>query len=173
MSPSIPLGCTRGFVKAYLVEVKSLMGLSGSPVYITIPSVHVKEGRIARFEGVNNIFIGMMLGYHLVASAEDQIIVPQMQQVDESGRKDEPSLDERNTGFGIVLPIEHLFEVMESEGMRKAMDSAMRQPQGKTRVRPAGAGSPAKADDAGPPADDAGPTYRERFNRLLGGRGSV
>ena len=34
MLPDEPVMSTRGYVEAYLVEVRSIVGLSGSPVYI-------------------------------------------------------------------------------------------------------------------------------------------
>jgi hypothetical protein len=65
----------------------------------------------------------MMLGYHLVASAKDQIVVPKMQGEEPQS---EYSLDERNTGFAVVVPIEKLFDVMEASDTRKIMDAEIR-----------------------------------------------
>lgn len=125
MLPDEPVMSTRGYVQAYLVEVRSLMGLSGSPVFVNIPETRVVEARLELRGGDRSaICIGMMLGYHLSASAEDQIIVPASSKLMEG--TNEPSLDERNTGFGVVLPIERLFEVMESNAMRRAMDDAIK-----------------------------------------------
>jgi hypothetical protein len=125
MLPDEPVMSTRGYVQAYLVEVRSLMGLSGSPVFVNIPETRVVEGRLELRVGDRSaICIGMMLGYHLSASAEDQIVVPPFETVTEG--TNEPSLDERNTGFGVVLPIERLFEVMESDAMRRGMDDAIK-----------------------------------------------
>jgi hypothetical protein len=129
MLPDEPVMSTRGFVKAYLVEIKSLIGLSGSPVFINVPPTRVQDGRIEMQEGRSALCIGMMLGYHLVQSVEDQIIVPRLQQSEGSGdqldENTEYSLDERSTGFGVVLPIERLIDVMESDYMTKAMDRAI------------------------------------------------
>jgi hypothetical protein len=165
MMPDEPVMSTRGFVKAYLVEVRSLMGLSGSPVFVNVPETRVNaEYKIELRGGPRSaICIGMMLGYHLSSSAEDQIVVPQVQAL-ESGEENisakPPSLDERNTGFGIVLPIERIFDVMESEAMKKMMDEAIER---QTRVRPAG--SPISANET--PVADENPTHREDFNSLL------
>jgi len=170
MMPDEPVMSTRGYVQAYLVEVRSIVGLSGSPVYITVPPTRTDKGKLEILEGLGAICIGMMLGYHLVASAEDQIIVPQRQPAtSRQGMPTDPqqdySLDERNTGFGVVLPIERMLDIMESEPVRKKMDEAIDRPQRNTRVRPAGArfGQP----DPAVPNGEANPNHLEDFTRLV------
>jgi hypothetical protein len=37
----------------------------------------------------------------------------------------ELSLDERNTGFGVVLPIERIFSRIEQEDFQKALDECI------------------------------------------------
>jgi len=118
--PDEPVLTNRGFIQAYLVETRSIMGL---PVFLNIPDLRAANRQVEIREGIGAIFIGVMLGYHLVASAEDQIVVPAMQ--GDVGGSDEPSLDERNTGFAVVLPIERIFETMESDTLRKSMDDAI------------------------------------------------
>jgi hypothetical protein len=153
-------------LQAYLIETRSILGLSGSPVCITIPPTRVANGKLELLDtGTGAICIGMMLGYHLSASSEDEIVVPTMQQspkskAQENKKLDGLSLDERNTGFAVVLPIERLFDVMETDAMKKVMDQAIDKAKG--RVRPAGA--PIVGADL--PADDANPNHREDFMRL-------
>ena len=113
-------GC---FLPAYLVEVKSIAGLSGSPVSINLPLMRLVGGKPEFRDGSSLICIGIMLGYHLVASAKDQIVVPKMQGEEPQS---EYSLDERNTGFAVVVPIEKLFDVMEASDTRKIMDAEIR-----------------------------------------------
>jgi hypothetical protein len=172
MLPNEPVMSTRGYVEAYLVETRSILGLSGSPVCITIPPMRVVDGKIQILDtGLGAICIGMMLGYHLSASVDDQIVVPVHQETeqqieeghDESG--DKLSLEERNTGFAVVLPIERILEVMESEPVRKAMDDTISKTKG--RVRPAGV-PVVERPEAVPPANGENPTHREDFTRLLG-----
>jgi hypothetical protein len=171
MMPDEPVMGKHGYVQAYLIEMRSILGLSGSPVCITVPPMRPKDGGIQLLEtGQGAICIGMMLGYHLSASIEDQIIVPQFQQSSteswkEDSESDKLSLDERNTGFGIVLPIERLFDVMESELMNRSMDQAIDKPHGGTKFRPAGvpiAQKPAASSDAA-----ANQFHLEDFTRLV------
>jgi hypothetical protein len=178
MLPDEPVMSTRGYVQAYLVEVHSILGLSGSPVCITMPSMRVKDGGIQLLDTEQGaICIGMMLGYHLSASSEDEIVVPTMQQsapdagTDES-ESDNLSLDERRTGFGVVLPIERLFDVMESEAMKRSMDQAINRPPHGTRVRPAGTPIPnrilpSSAEPSSKSDEDANPNHLADFTRLV------
>ena len=91
MMPDEPVMSTRGYVQAYLIEVRSILGLSGSPVCITVPPMRVKDGGIQLLDGLGAICIGMMLGYHLSASTEDEIIVPTLQQSASDEQKSEDS----------------------------------------------------------------------------------
>src|SRR5437764_1528196 len=100
MLPDEPVLTIRGYVKAYLVETRSIAGLSGSPVYLNLPETSIgPEGKLQVRGGAGVIFIGMMLGYHVVASAEDQISVPRYAAAngDSANAQGGPSLDERNT----------------------------------------------------------------------------
>jgi len=171
MMPDEPVMSTRGYVEAYLVEVRSILGLSGSPVCITIPPLRVGvNNKIEILDtGLGAVCIGMMLGYHLSASKEDEIVVPTFQQPPQDKKPDEESnglsLDERNTGFAVVLPIECLFDVMESDAMKEKMDRAIDKAKGRVRA----AGAPVAQDVEKPDllANELHPNGRERFNSLL------
>ena len=92
MLPDEPVMSTRGYLQAYLVEVRSILGLSGSPVCITIPPMRVKDGGIQLLDSEQGaLCIGMMLGYHLSASSEDEIIVPTFQQIAAAETKENES----------------------------------------------------------------------------------
>src|SRR5262249_41522483 len=77
MLPDEPVASHRGYVKAYLIETRSIAGLSGSPVFVNLPLTRMNEnGKIEVRDGVGVILIGISIGYHLVRSKEDQISVP-------------------------------------------------------------------------------------------------
>jgi hypothetical protein len=86
-------------------------------------------------DGPSEFVIGMMVAYHLVGSAQDQITVLaiQGQAKPESGY----SVDERNTGFAMVVPIERIFEIPESKQLTNSMDEVIARGPSNTRVRPA------------------------------------
>lgn len=101
------------YVDAYLIELRTIAGLSGSPVFVNPPTVQVRDGQLKYIatgipEGL--VPLGVLVGYHVVESAEDQVIV--------SLRAGETSTeahstDQRNTGFGVVIPIERVLDIVE------------------------------------------------------------
>jgi len=124
MLPAEPVRTDAGYVRAYLVEVKSIAGLSGSPVFLQIPSIRWMEGQIQHLKEEMALLIGVMIGYHVVESKEDQIPVPQFQEP-KPFREASAGFEERNTGFAVVIPEERLLEIIESDEMRKLMDGAI------------------------------------------------
>jgi hypothetical protein len=162
MLPGEPVLTDKGTVgEAYLTEVRSIAGLSGSPVFLNPPSFRSKEGRPQFLMTQKLVPLGMMLGYHLVASAQDQIIVPRHWDAEvQDGLQDDYSLDERNTGFAVVVPFERLLEMAESEAFQNKMADSLRQEQQKTGFRPASA-----KPEPSTKADN--PQHKEDFSRLL------
>jgi hypothetical protein len=164
MLPDEPVWTRRSYLKAYIVEVRSILGLSGSPVFLNLPRMRTKDGGIQLIRGIGAILVGVMLGYFLIRSADDQIIVPKTQGGDVPEDGDDVSLDERNTGFALVCPIENLFDILELPAMRKSFDNAIEAHLKKAPFREAGV----RPDGVAPPATDANPNHREDFTRLLG-----
>ena len=116
-----------GYVNGFLVEVHSIVGLSGSPVFWNLPWATVKgeELKYRTEDSVAHIVIGVFVGYHVVESREDEMIVPQFQTPPEewveTDQRKKSGVDERRTGFGVVLPIHYLFGMFDSEEMKKLM----------------------------------------------------
>lgn len=117
--PREPIWTKRGFIDAYLIELRTIAGLSGSPVFQTVLPVRIRDGKPEFRKGDNPkcSLIGMLLGYHAVQYKEDQIEVPRFapqETKDASADASELSTDERNTGFGVAIPIERLIEIFEA-----------------------------------------------------------
>ncbi|WP_095199055.1 serine protease [Mesorhizobium carmichaelinearum] len=113
-----------GYISAYLVETKSILGLSGSPVFVNVPRFRFDEdGSMQTLKGarIPEFPIGVMIGYHLVRSAEDQIAVPHDEDADPG-----PDTDERNTGFAVVVPIERVFDLLEKPELVAEMDETVK-----------------------------------------------
>lgn len=126
LMPGEPVLTHRGYVSAYLIEVKSIAGLSGSPVFVNVPNIRVKDGQFTYLKNDVAIPLGMLTGYHIVASAEDQIEVPKFQGDNLPQRDgDDFSIDERNTGFAVVVPWERLLDLMEEDWVQKEADTAI------------------------------------------------
>jgi hypothetical protein len=155
----------RGYVMGYLIECHSIAGLSGSPVYWNVPQFRMKDGK---FQHIHTyVPLGILIGYHVIESREDEIAVPQFQQTEEDRQYGEPSnkVDERRTGFGVVLPIQHIYGIFESEEIQKVMAENVGEARKKSGYRPASA---IPTVDVAPPASDENPKHREDFERLLG-----
>lgn len=167
MMPGEPVLTHRGYVSAYLIEVKSIAGLSGSPVHINPPTVRVKDGEFNFLNTDVAIPLGMLTGYHIVASAADQIEVPKIQGEDLPERdEDGAPIDERNTGFAVVVPWERLLDLIESDTLQKDADMAIANHLKSANYRPASVSPP--AEETSPRPTDANPTHREDFMRLVG-----
>jgi len=105
--PDEPVLTSSGYVRAYLIETRSIAGLSGSPVFANLSAVRPRDDGVwvqpSYAGGV--ILLGVMLGYHVLQSAEDQILVPRNQQIADGPRlPSSTEIDERNTGFAVVVP---------------------------------------------------------------------
>jgi hypothetical protein len=116
-----------GYVSAYLIETRSIGGLSGSPVYLNVPRIRISGGQLQYLPIPYFMFLGILVGYHLVESREDQITVPRFG----PGRLSVPaavgeSADERNTGFSVVIPYERILEVIQTESVMNRMKEIAR-----------------------------------------------
>ncbi|MER8451533.1 serine protease [Mesorhizobium sp. M1428] len=134
-----------GYISAYLVETKSILGLSGSPVFVNVPRVRFDQnGSMQTLRGarITEFPIGVMIGYHLVRSAEDQIAVPHNEDADPG-----PDTDERNTGFAVVVPIERVFDLLEKRELVAAMDETVNHLSKTGGFRPASVGGPQTDDE--------------------------
>lgn len=96
-----------GLIDAYLIEARSIGGLSGSPVFLNLGVVRHVDGKIKYSQGGPIYFLlGLIHGhYDVPSSAVDNTCkdagVPL-------------STESINTGIAIVVPIEKIVEVMEA-----------------------------------------------------------
>lgn len=171
-----PVQTDAGYVQGYLVEMKSIAGLSGSPVFGNPPEVRVKDGKLQKRDGYIHVPVGTLVGYHIVESREDQIEVPQFQGLlhDDLPNEEKPtrSADERATGFAVVIPIERVMELVQGDLMKNVREQAANQHFGKG-YRKASAEPPvafeAKPAKSEPPAIEGDDRHKERFTALLDG----
>lgn len=150
--PKEKVETNRGFVHAYLIEARSIAGLSGSPVYLhRAPFRILPDGQIKAAEGGKaHVFLGMMQGHHVTSNPSD-IATPD----------DDYTPTDMNSGIGVVILAEQIMEVImlpELEEVRKGAAKKAREASGFV------------ADSAGPKPSttDENPQHKEDFNRLLG-----
>ena len=161
--PEEPVRTQNGIVAGYLIEMRSIAGLSGSPVFLNTPRVRVSENNQLETLSKPLLFpIGMHIGYHVVESKEDQIAVPQFQQRQGVRATSTTVPDEKNTGFGVVIPIERIFEIMELERMVKSFDFAHTE-----RLKKSGF-VPTSAVKSEPSTKADNTQHKEDFTRLVG-----
>jgi hypothetical protein len=135
-------------VDAYLIELRTIAGLSGSPVFVVPPDIK-RDGDTMLFRKGDDAYLplGVLVGYHVVATEEDQIKVPRHASTKAAGADDLGSLDERNTGFGVVVPIERVVEVLENPETVSAMKKRADEFKKNTRLRPASVAADQLPDD--------------------------
>jgi hypothetical protein len=121
--PEEPLKTKYGTHDAFLIEVRSIDGLSGSPVCVNLehrripytmpapPLPHPGEIRHLTF------FVGMVLGYNLVHNPLDQIEIVRTRQ-----GKDikEDAIVPMNTGIAVVLPVWQIIEAIDQLAIKEA-----------------------------------------------------
>jgi len=149
LMPGEPVISHRGELPAYLIEGKSISGLSGSPVFLNAPMWRVKDGIPAFLKHPLIFPIGMVLGYHSVESREDQIPVPAIQGEPVA---DGPAVD-RNTGLTTVVPIERVIEMVETPELKEKMKAAIEDFRQTGGFKPAGI-TVSSVDATHPTSDD-------------------
>jgi hypothetical protein len=121
--PEEPLQTEYGMHDAFLIEVRSIDGLSGSPVCINLqgrrvpytmpalPLPHPNEPRHLTF------FVGMVLGYNSVINPRDNIEIVRTRR----GRKTKVDATvPMNTGIAVVLPVWRIVEAIEQPSIMEA-----------------------------------------------------
>jgi hypothetical protein len=113
-----------GYHHAYLIESRSIDGLSGSPVFVRRqPLQQGRDGQLKFQNGQMEFLIGMLLGHNPVTNPGDTVRI-----LSQEGF--EPDTAEVpipwNTGIGIVLPISYLVEAMDQPKMVEGRRGALR-----------------------------------------------
>jgi hypothetical protein len=140
-----------GRTEAYLIEARSISGLSGSPVFVNMPQMQAQGSRI--------YLLGLMHGHFDVQNLKEDVVLDD----DADGTRG------INTGIGVVIPVEKIIETIRDHPelieMRKKGIEDHRKKFGAT---PDLADTDASENAADPPASDENSKHREDFSRLLG-----
>ncbi|WP_210328495.1 hypothetical protein [Mesorhizobium amorphae] len=76
------------------------------------PNVLMENGNLNFRAGEFFYPIGILLGHHVIETREDEIAVPRFQG---DPLRDVERLEDRSTGFGVVVPIEKVSDVIYSD----------------------------------------------------------
>lgn len=164
--PEEPVMTDRGYVTGYLIECHSIAGLSGSPVYVNVPEIKNIGGEIKVLTESSYVPVGILIGYHVIEGKDDSIVVPQFQQ--SAGKRTYSSssgVDERRTGFGVVIPIQFVYEIFDGEQMQKILRENVERVRRESGFRPASASPDFSSGD--PTDGGRNPRHREDFTSLL------
>jgi hypothetical protein len=133
--PEEPIQIGSAYTEGYIIELHSIAGLSGSPVFVNPPSVwwdNDGKGIQTRKRGTP-IPLGMLIGHHAISSTEDDLIVKEYHP---SGVSEQGVLTTKNTGFGIVIPLVRACEMLETPTVRERMQGATREHGSNSRFVP-------------------------------------
>lgn len=146
-----------GYTDAYLIEARSIAGLSGSPVWYNRPPVRVKSDQISYAKGERQFLLGLMHGHFDVKNMKEDLVTEDA----EGGRG-------VNTGIGVVIPAFRIIETLNHPELIEMRKNFARQAD-QTGAKP-DAVIPAEASKgaATDVADAANPHHKEDFTRLLG-----
>ncbi len=98
-----------GYIDAYLVEARSISGLSGSPVWVHMPPWRIIDGEVVQTEGAQYYLLGLMHGHFDVRNLNEDMVLEDT----ENGRG-------INTGIGVVVPGQKILDVIERPELEKA-----------------------------------------------------
>ncbi len=144
-----------GFVDAYLIEARSIGGLSGSPVVVSTPPMRVVDGTIKFSEGRQFYLLGLMHGHFDIQNLTEDTV------------RDAPQQGGGiNTGIGVVIPVEKIIETVNHPDVKKTRDKIV------ANLRKTGAKADVLKDTEafviqGPPPSSESSTHQEDFKRLL------
>lgn len=151
---------------AYLIETKSLGGISGSPVFLHIApmrqfkpvTLKMPDGR----EASPYFLIGIMQGLHSGQYATDFVS-------EHDEEKIVPTETDFNAGIGIAIPIVHVLETINQPKLKEARLAALKAKRKETGYHPASSSDRTKVFGTPPSlsADDTNPHHREDFTSLL------
>jgi hypothetical protein len=97
-----------GYIDAYLIEARSIGGLSGSPVFVNIPAIRIVDGKaIASEKPVYQLYLlGLMHGHFDVEDLNSDVVL----------EDEKDSSSGIHSGIGVVVPVEKIIEtVMQPE----------------------------------------------------------
>ncbi len=158
--PEEKIKTTYGLHEAYLIEARSIDGLSGSPVFAATSLSFVQDGKVGIASGVAVYLIGMLLGHTQVINPSEII---EIAQTAEKPKETKDAIVPLNTGIGLVLPISAVIEAVEQPKLNQIRIDAL---ENKRKTSGYIADSVAVSDTALPTTDE-NPQHREDFNSLL------
>jgi len=158
--PTEKVKTSYGYHDAYLVETRSIDGLSGSPVWLQLRDPRAPGSDMM----VSEHFLGVLLGANWVQNHDDAIEIVEGDAVP----SETPPTGALNSGIGVVLPGHYIVETIDQPKLREPREALLKQ-KGDRHFRPSAAGAkpesvPVKSE---PPAMGGDEQHKERFTSLM------
>jgi hypothetical protein len=124
-------------VPAFLIETRSLGGISGAPVFLHLRPLAVRNVPHATLDDLGRrivpyALIGMVLGAHGGRYASDFVSV-------DPGENIIASDAEFNAGLSVVLPIQHVIDLLDSDDLKRGRLESLEAVQNQSGFRPTNA----------------------------------
>lgn len=117
MMPEEPVNVGKlGPTDAYLIEARSIGGLSGSPVFVNLGASRIYGDTAHPNRGARFYWIGLMHGHWDAQVSEEDAIA-----------EDIVAKDRVNMGIAIVIPVAKILEVIHQEAFMKLRQETLRQ----------------------------------------------
>jgi len=145
--PDEPIQTGLGFMDGFLIEVQSIGGLSGSPLF----------ARIGTRLDLPIIFAGMIQGHFLIENPEDNI--------SPSGKP--RSTGQINSGMAVVIPMHEVSKVIHLPELKAKREQLSAESFSKSKVQLDAASYSEPFVGMTPPSKEPNPDHREDFTSLL------
>jgi hypothetical protein len=136
----------KGYMDAYLIEARSIGGLSGSPVFVSV------------LRGMNRVFylLGLVHGHFDIADMNSDVV-------------NDTEGGSINTGIGVVIPTRYVVETLRHPDLIKLREDARMALRKRGGATPDLAVEPVnvQSDDQPATKPEENPAHREDFNRLV------
>lgn len=115
-----PFQTQHGYINGYLIEAHSLGGSSGSPVFVGLPPSRAIEGKI-KLSKQAWYLLGLMCGHWTAENPEDAV----------AENANDRGTARINTGISIVIPVQHIFEVINGPELTAEREKIMKEHRAK------------------------------------------
>ena len=113
-----------GNMDAYLIELRSLGGLSGSPVFLYLANPRIIKGNSTILHGGHQFYLlGLLHGHWDLHSATQDVVTEDYQQENK---------DKINTGIGIAVPAMKILETLNQPSLKEPRDKAIQEEKDRT-----------------------------------------
>jgi hypothetical protein len=139
----VDLGPQMGEQEVYLIESRSIGGLSGSPVYLHTPAFRIIGGDIRSSTGLEREYLlGINIGLFEVTAKSDAV------PTDEATVQRERFLEQMSAGIAVVVPIQRALEIIEETPELIEQRKKIRENKANNGFVPSAAKIPTEVPDA-------------------------